>query len=898
MRDRLRTAFAIVTLAPWRRAPMLALRRPGVLAGVAGASALLAASVAAVPVFLSSVGTEAVAVQAADRCSRATGATYGFRVTADSVVAPGPDPFAPLRTDLGPAVRSVRAETTLGDPATGITEPVVVISRDGALDHVEVVEGTPGPGVWVSDRGAAMTGLAGGGARATIGGVEVPVAGVYRDMAGAVPDFWCVHAGDLALVGPERRPPPPVVLADPATFATLVRTSGVREPVGAWDTPLREGVTVARAARLVDALGCETDDAPALDWCADGPPRIPTGYGRVAGEGVEARDAAEIVSVLFRSHLPFVVDRTRAIQTSVGAGVWPVAAFAALAGAALVAAAGSLWFDRRRREITLLTVRGASPAALGLKAVLELALPLVAGTAAGVALGIGAVRWVGPSPSIEPSAIVDAIWAGAGALVAAAAVIGGVVAGRVRVRDGLRRRRGWMAAVPWELLTGLVAAVSFLRLDRWGAPASQGAEVSRVDPLGLLFPVLFLTATVAVVMRLLTLALRPLLAASRRWPIALYLGIRRVARYRGAVVGLVAASAVAAGVLGYAATLRRSMDATLEAKAETFLGSDVAVRVSTDEVVPEALAGRTTEVDAYRQAWIGDGEREDVDVYGIDPATFAAAAFWDAGMADSSLPAIVDRLAAAPRDRRVPAVVVGPALGDDLPATIELGIATTGTTRLTLEPVPGVHAFPGMKRGSPTVFVAASALRDAELRTRAGELWVAGDRDEILAALDAAGTDFYEPLTRAMVVDQVAFLTVSWTFGFMQSLGVAAGALVIGGVAVHLDARRRGRVLGYAFARRMGLTRRRHRWALLVELVASVVVGCWLGLGLGLVGAALAHQRLDPAPGFRPDPLFRPAIVLAAAVAAVAVVVAGVAAVLAQRRTDRDDPVEVLRAGT
>ena len=334
MRARLRTAISTVTLAPWRRAPFLAVRRPGVLASVAGASALLAASLAAVPVFLSSVGTEAVAVQAGDRCSRDTGATYGFVPTAANVAAPAPDPFAPLGADLGPTVRSVRAETSLGDPATGIDEPVVVLARDGALDHVEVVDGTPGPGVWVSDRAASMTGLGGVGARATIGGVEVPVAGVYRDMAGTTfDDFWCVHAGDLALEGPEREPPPPVVLTDPATFATLMRDSGVGEATGAWDAPLRAGVTVDRAERLIDALACGTDDAEALSWCAGGPPQIPTAFGRVAGDGsVEARDDAELVSVLFGSHLPFVVDRTRAIQTSVGAGVWPIAAFAALGG--------------------------------------------------------------------------------------------------------------------------------------------------------------------------------------------------------------------------------------------------------------------------------------------------------------------------------------------------------------------------------------------------------------------------------------------------------------------------------------------------------------------------------------------------------------------------------------
>ena len=56
---------------------------------------------------------------------------------------------------------------------------------------------------------------------------------------------------------------------------------------------------------------------------------------------------------------------------------------AALAGVGFVAAAAGLWCDRRRREVTLLTVRGVSPAALGLKAILELIVPLTAGAVGG-----------------------------------------------------------------------------------------------------------------------------------------------------------------------------------------------------------------------------------------------------------------------------------------------------------------------------------------------------------------------------------------------------------------------------------------------------------------------------------------------------------------------------------
>jgi hypothetical protein len=148
----------------------LFLRRPGVLAAVGRASAVLAASVAGVPLFLSSAGSESVAVQAAERCPRDTGVSYpaGFAVAGaspdaieaqgDGIVPPqlarlGPgdtpaDPFEPLGEELGPSVLwLVRRDAGLrfADGSSEMT--VAVLARDGALDHVEVLDGSRGPGL-------------------------------------------------------------------------------------------------------------------------------------------------------------------------------------------------------------------------------------------------------------------------------------------------------------------------------------------------------------------------------------------------------------------------------------------------------------------------------------------------------------------------------------------------------------------------------------------------------------------------------------------------------------------------------------------------------------------------------------------------------------------------------
>jgi putative ABC transport system permease protein len=898
---------------------------------VGGASLVLVAPIAAVPLFLSSVGTASVAVQAGDRCAPDTGATYTGPVPRDELEDLDADPLQPL-TEAGTLGRSTQWMTTDGfrltgpDPMEGTQTAVLV--REGVEDHIEVVDGPPGPitGAWLTDRAAADIGVDVGDT-ASIGDVPVEVGGIYRDLAGlSVDDYWCAHADLLLVDGIDRILPPPVILTDRATYARLMVAVGI-DPVGVtWEAPLRDDqVSVTDARHLVDDLACDSPLWPRLDWCADGLPSLPDGLPNPYAlpgddntspfENTRIRD--EFVRSYFDSHLPFVIDRSGSITTSVGGGVWPVAGCAALAGVGFVAAAGALWTDRRRREVTLLTVRGVSPAALGLKAVLELLVPLTVGAVGGVAVAYGLVRWLGPSPTIESSAVVRAAVSGAVGLAAAMATVGVIVARRARgpsaERAGARSFR-WLRFVPWELALGAVTVVSYQRLGDWGVPVSNGAEISRVDPLGLMFPVLFLLTAVAVAARLLLLGIGPLRRVSRRWPTSLFLAVRRVSRYRVAVIALVAASAVAAGVLGYAATINRSLEATLDVKARVFVGSDAAVSLDSDRQLPAELVPDATPVDAYRRSWIdarADGERLEVTVIALDPATFEHATFWDDSFSSVGVGEILRRLDEPPAPGpdgsggsdssggedggAIPAVVTGIS---GLPDTVETGIKGVRTTRFTIHEVADVDGFPGMKRPTPTVFVAAHNLDGFDLSGARAETWIKGDHDAILAVLDAADTRYVEARRAADVVDRVAFLTVAWTFDFVQAIALAAGLLVLGGLAAYLDARRRSRLLGYAFARRMGLSSGQHRLALLAELTASVVVGCWLGLAIALTAAWLAYDRIDPVPGFRPGPVVRPATALILALAAVAAVVAVVAAAIAQRRADRDSPVEVLRAGT
>jgi hypothetical protein len=248
---------------------------------------------------------------------------------------------------------------------------------------------------------------------------------------------------------------------------------------------------------------------------------------------------------------------------------------------------------------------------------------------------------------------------------------------------------------------------------------------------------------------------------------------------------------------------------------------------------------------------------------------------------------------ATPReDGRIPAIVVG----TPVEPGADVSIQGRRRTELRIQPIEGVEAFPAMRPFEPTVYVAESAL-DPDLDGFDRELWFRGAHDEVIDSLEATGLAYQERRTFAGIADRGSFDTVAWTFGFLRSLGVAAGLLVVGSVAVYLDARRRHRLLGYTFMRRMGLSAGQHRRALGVELAASVVVGSWLGLGISIVGAALVHDRIDPVPLLLPEPLLRVPVGAVVGLAALSAALTVIAVVRAQARVDRDDPLEVLRAG-
>ena len=900
---------SVLWTAPWRRAPLLLRRSPAVLLAVLAAGLILGAAAAATPLFLSSAANTALTRQIAERCpptvglqARSNGA-LGGAITADEAQrAPalgGVTAWPAGRELLELREQAVGKAGTLmpnlGPPVLAMSGPQVQLTggpgrriggrllyRDGFESQIRKLDAAPGVGgVWLPSEAAAQLG-ARPGDRITVSltgrSAPVRVAGTYRELHRSPPTaYWCSLAERIYPPGFAEGPPPPLVLADRATFTAISRRLQETRLEFSWDLELADGVTLARAKDTVAGY-----EAARRAVAADGDGLIPP-------EQAAAFNSPGVV--VTASQLPFLVQRSEAIVAAVSGAIGPVAVAGTGVALLLVAAAGSYWVDRRRVEVALLAARGVGPLAIAAKAILEMALWVVLGGLLGWLAAIGLVRLLGPSDLLDPAAGPAAL-ACTGVAVAAGLALLGLVAGvrsRGMTERGIGIRPGLAAKVPWELGVLALAGLAYQRLTSQGPPVATGTEPPRIDLLLLAFPMLFLVGTVALAVRLLGLVVGRLRTAGAAWPHALYLAARRVAHGARLALLLVAASALSIGVMVYAATLTLSVRTTLDAKARTFVGSDVSVEGFTrDAAMPADLDA--TVVDRYEEVQVAGMP---VMMLAIDHTTFARGAFWDRSLADEPLDKLVAGLAPHAPGAPVPVVVVGRTLPDRF--TFDLFLGTAGrSARLQAVVTERVRAFPGM-RANPLVVVDRRALGDLQ-PAKETLLWARGSREQVLAALDRADVRVVGVVTEArQVLDVSSFLATAWTFGFLQALGVLTGLITAGGLLLYLETRQRGRRAAYALSRRMGLSRAAHLGSLLAEVGGTLLGGFAIGVGLSLVAARLVYLRLDALPTVPPVPLLRAPVAAVAGTAAAVLAVTWLAAWMAQRSADRTNLAEVLR---
>jgi hypothetical protein len=174
-------------------------------------------------------------------------------------------------------------------------------------------------------------------------------------------------------------------------------------------------------------------------------------------------------------------------------------------------------------------------------------------------------------------------------------------------------------------------------------------------------------------------------------------------------------------------------------------------------------------------------------------------------------------------------------------------------------------------------------------------VWARGEPEASVARLRQAGIPTAGALTAERLTRTPAFLAVSWTFSFLEALGLVAGLVVLIGLVLYLQSRQEARDVAYALARRMGLTARSHRRSVALELSGMLLGAFVVGAGLAAVATRLIYRKLDLLPSQPPSPLYRiPGSALGAIVVALGVVaILGAAAV--QRRANRANVGEVMR---
>jgi putative ABC transport system permease protein len=342
----------------------------------------------------------------------------------------------------------------------------------------------------------------------------------------------------------------------------------------------------------------------------------------------------------------------------------------------------------------------------------------------------------------------------------------------------------------------------------------------------------------------------------------------------------------------YSATLTRSTTSTIDAKARSFVGADVAAPVYGFDSVPVTLADRATVVGLIDRA---DFAGQRIDILAVDPDTFVRGAYWDESFSKVPIDQLMGRLGDL-IDGVAPAIVANGALGN--------GILDARGMQLPVDVVGTAEAFPGSRRDRPLVVISHEALSSAiEQADRSPGvlrylLWVEGEEAGAVGdALRAESIGFSYTLPASRTLDLLKFQAVVWTFDFLELYAALAGLIAIGAILLYSDTRQRSRNLAYALARRMGLTRTAHIRASLLETAIPVLTGVALGAATALITARTVYAALDPVPETPPGPRWVPAVELIAVSAIGAVVIAWATSRVSQRAADTADTSELLRHG-
>lgn len=881
----------------WRHAPLLSLRFPALFGAIALAALLLALAVASGPLFVSSAASSALSDELEDATSFGAGAAVVYESLGPRLhpeEGNTDEAIDRLSEDLMPELEGVAnlgapVVTVLGPTVTPGAEPgpstqrqLRLLAKTNAVAHVMKLAEADVDGYWIADEAAESMGIQPGdalylefenGER-----TSVQIKGIYRALWKEPRTPYWRSLSHFIHGQPDAGPPPTFLIGSQESVAALVPPGQAQFQLR-WEWPLSSTKLTldeaeALAGRLSAFQGHAEGLATRLERCPGCPPFPPP-------------------EVAYSSLLPIAISASKERVSTLRGPADLLTAAGALVAVAVLGGAAAFAVARRRVEARVLFARGASPGAFGARAALEAVLPVFVGALAGLGLAVALTILVGPG-AVARSAFTTAAWATFLVVPAAAGLIG-LISAVLFVLGSERRSRGSLrhVFVPWELLVLVAAAVFLYLLQTRGAfGEAEGDEVGRPSLAILLFPLFFIAGFAGLAAR----GLRRLFARFRGLggSPASYLAAHRLAS-AGRLASLLAAStAVCLGTFVYAQAVARSLEETVEAKSLLFVGSDVSGRTDYDRQIDNGFPLPTTKVTKLvEHSRLGDVT---VDVMVIDPATFPSAAYFDESWAEKPLGDLVRLLESGSGD--LPVIVTGRESDADT--------LTVRNVELPVEIAQTVTAFPGMTRRRPLVVADRAAFERAvedvgapnPLVTLGAEtyIWVKGRTQPTVNVLEASQLRPFPILTAERVRENPQIRSVSQTFSYLRALGLAAGLLALAGAVLYLQARHRNRVISNALARRMGLTKWSHRFALALELGTLLVFSFAVGAFLAMVAARLVVTELDapaPLPG---GPLFRTPWPLIVAAFAALLAATALGALLADRRARTAKVAEVIRA--
>jgi putative ABC transport system permease protein len=869
-----------------RRAPLLLLRYPGSLVALAVAALLLALALAAYPLFLSASASTLVDAEIAEPLVTRYGAGVSYRdgaLSLEEAAPPGTGTPVLLHERRGEVFsRLTSADPRLGAVVATVMGPRVAVShadrpqefRSGILfagtdaaDHVRMVRGSAGSGALVPDLIADALGIEPGdelvleGAR---GSVRLPVDGVYEALYSRPrTGYWLRWANQIYPACQDCAPPPQFVIMDRARMLELSATFGADTAVFLWQAP------------VAPALSLTLDDARDLRAFVGGlrrdMARPDTSTGRIMAccSGLPSGSGITAASSLGRV-IRQVDERIRAVE----APGRLLRAAAVAVGVIVVAGAALFGLVSRRTEWRLRFAHGSGPLAGGALGALESVLPTVVGATVGLGAAWALVRLLGPDAPLASTSVATAVRGGALAAGLSIAVVALVSGAALLGHVGQHRSRlAVLARAPWEVpLLGL-ALYAAGKLGTGGSLVPENAG-ARPSLFLLLFPVALIGGVGLLGARLFREGSRSLRERSGGLAPPAYLAVQRLAGAPDLSVLLVAASALCIGVFVQAQTVVRSLDRSVEAKARTFVGSEVMAWVAEDTEVPSDARIPVTKVTRRPRVGALLPSERSFDLLSVDAATLAGAAYWNDGYSGRDIEELADALR-RPAPTGLPVVVAGP----DPPG---IGAIEVGTTRLPVHVVAATEAFPGMISKRPLLVADAGALVEAAGGSQAilggsnatTELWIRAGRAEALAELSRLDVPVFQ-VTAAEEVEDIPYIaTVIDTFLVLNALGLGTLVLVLASLLVYLQARQRSQIVSYGLSLRMGLDPRGHRRSLVLELGSMLAAGAVLGGGLAVGAPFLMVPRLDPLGAIPPEPAVDlpvvRLVVLAAALAAVA----------------------------